>query len=359
MDPWQERIQNRRRIIQQLQAQNAQPYQTQMVSGRVVPFTPGLGMTQLAQSYLYKKQLDQLREDEKEREIQKRGAEEDAINRVMSALQGNAPSDGIGPSMPPDYEKAALLAASPDLSGNRQIQDVTMALLRGKTGSTAKPTTVVGRKSALQIDPGGSFREIPYPESFVPRHTPEEKAEAKELQELAKGRAEKELAKTKSEMALSRKSDQIRMLDESIDKAKEQSGWWTTGVMSQALDWMGGTPQHDLSNTLESIKANIGFDKLQQLREESPTGGALGQVSDRENTLLQAVWGSVKQSQTEKQLDENLDKLKAQVHESWKRIADAYEKDYGKPFFEESGAPDGVDPELWAVMTEEEKSLWK
>jgi hypothetical protein len=55
-----------------------------------------------------------------------------------------------------------------------------------------------------------------------------------------------------------------------------------------------------------TIKANISFDKLQAMREESPTGGALGQVSTFELQNLMAVFGSLEQSQDANELSYNL-----------------------------------------------------
>lgn len=71
-----------------------------------------------------------------------------------------------------------------------------------------------------------------------------------------------------------------------------------------------GSAANDLRATLETVKANVGFDKLQAMREASPTGGALGQVSDFENKLMAAVIGSLDQSQTEAQLRFNLERVK-------------------------------------------------
>lgn len=58
-----------------------------------------------------------------------------------------------------------------------------------------------------------------------------------------------------------------------------------------------------------SIVSNIGFDRLQQMRNDSPTGGALGQVSDTENRLLQAALGSIDLSQSEDQLIRNINRV--------------------------------------------------
>ena len=69
------------------------------------------------------------------------------------------------------------------------------------------------------------------------------------------------------------------------------------------------TDAKSLSNKLRTIQANISFDKLQAMREASPTGGALGQVSTFELQNLMAVFGSLEQSQTTEELEYNLLRL--------------------------------------------------
>jgi hypothetical protein len=59
-----------------------------------------------------------------------------------------------------------------------------------------------------------------------------------------------------------------------------------------------GTPAKAVSAMLNTIKANIGFAELNDMRAASPTGGALGQVSERELMFLQSVIGSLDQSQS-------------------------------------------------------------
>jgi hypothetical protein len=97
-----------------------------------------------------------------------------------------------------------------------------------------------------------------------------------------------------------------------IGRAKELAQDYTvipnTGIGSW-LSIIPGTNAADLDRTLDSIRANVGFGRLQQMRVESPTGGALGQVSDRENKLLQSALGSLEQSQSEGQFMANLNRL--------------------------------------------------
>lgn len=104
-----------------------------------------------------------------------------------------------------------------------------------------------------------------------------------------------------------------RSIDDSLNIIKEGSQNWTTpitGFAGAAAKYVPGSTAYNLSETLNTVKANIGFDKLQQMREASPTGGALGQVSDFENKLLQSTYGSLEQAQGTDQLVRNLFRVK-------------------------------------------------
>lgn len=70
-----------------------------------------------------------------------------------------------------------------------------------------------------------------------------------------------------------------------------------------------GSAETDLVNQINTIKALIGFDQLQQMRDASPTGGALGQVSERELGFLQSVAGSLNINQSSEQLRDNLQRI--------------------------------------------------
>jgi hypothetical protein len=78
------------------------------------------------------------------------------------------------------------------------------------------------------------------------------------------------------------------------------------GPLGAAAARVPGTAAADVQALLTGIEANISFDTLTRMRQASPTGGALGSVTDRELTLLSAAFGSLKQSQTQAQLDYNL-----------------------------------------------------
>lgn len=95
------------------------------------------------------------------------------------------------------------------------------------------------------------------------------------------------------------------VVNDAISRAMPLLNGWTTGIGSY-LKHLPGTDAQKVSNLLATVQANIGFDKLQAMREASPTGGALGQVSERELSFLQGVFGSLEQSQTADELRYNL-----------------------------------------------------
>jgi len=68
-----------------------------------------------------------------------------------------------------------------------------------------------------------------------------------------------------------------------------QSPGTTTGLVGKALGWIPGTSAYNVQKRIDSVKANVGFDKLQAMRDASPTGGALGQVSELELMYLQST----------------------------------------------------------------------
>lgn len=91
-----------------------------------------------------------------------------------------------------------------------------------------------------------------------------------------------------------------------VDKALEQTGFFTTGMLGAASGHVPNTPAYNYQKTLDTIIGNIGFQELQAMREASPTGGALGQVAVRELEMLQSVLSSLDRGQGEAQQRENL-----------------------------------------------------
>jgi hypothetical protein len=93
-----------------------------------------------------------------------------------------------------------------------------------------------------------------------------------------------------------------------------------TGFIGSAMSYVAGSPAHDVASMIEQVEANIGFDRLQKMRDESPTGGALGQVSEMELTLLKSSLASLRQSQSREQFMYNLQRVKEHYQKATQAI---------------------------------------
>lgn len=94
---------------------------------------------------------------------------------------------------------------------------------------------------------------------------------------------------------------------DTISEAKKLTGWTTAGPGGVAAA-LPMTDARELAGKLQTIKANLGFDRLQEMRRNSPTGGALGQVAVQELNALQATVASLDQLQSPAALGRALDK---------------------------------------------------
>lgn len=125
-----------------------------------------------------------------------------------------------------------------------------------------------------------------------------------------------DIERQQAEVAAEGKEEQQKtwnaIVDQEIGRALDIIGnadLPTTGMFGDWLSGVGGTAARDLRALLDTVKANAGFDRLQAMRDASPTGGALGQVSERELAFLQSTIGNLEQSQTAEQLKFNLQRL--------------------------------------------------
>lgn len=100
---------------------------------------------------------------------------------------------------------------------------------------------------------------------------------------------------------------------EDIDRAIgiiNESDWPTTGLFGEALSSLGGTDARDLRGLIDTVRANAGFDRLQAMRDASPTGGALGAINTVELQRLEASIGNLEQSQGKEQVLYNLRRVR-------------------------------------------------
>ena len=187
-------------------------------------------------------------------------------------------------------------------------------------------------KYGAQIPPGG--RPTPAMVADVRQQLMREGPETAYQQKVAEKEAERTVAlpqeARRAQRTLTGLERQWQTVDEDIDRALEliDTGQ-VTGLYSHVAKVKAGTPQFRMQQLLNTIRANIGFDRLQQMRESSPNGAALGQVTEYENRLLQATAGSLEQDLDATTLKYNLLRIKENLRALQDDRRQAYEEDYG------------------------------
>ena len=85
-----------------------------------------------------------------------------------------------------------------------------------------------------------------------------------------------------------------------------------------------GSDAADAAALLNTLKSQVGFSVLQDMRNNSKTGGALGAVSDKENAMLQANLAALEKAQSFEQAQKSLKKIVEYSDQAKGRMLDAY-----------------------------------
>lgn len=120
-----------------------------------------------------------------------------------------------------------------------------------------------------------------------------------------------------------------------IDDADKLIGLTSTGFLGARLRDTEGSKAFDLKSAIETVKSNLGFDRLQQMRDNSPTGGALGAIAVQELTALQSTIANLDPDQSEPQIRASLAKVRKH-YTAWQEaikqaIADEESKGQSSP----------------------------
>jgi hypothetical protein len=117
--------------------------------------------------------------------------------------------------------------------------------------------------------------------------------------------------------------DDRRVLMDRLDQARNDSTKrFATGFMGRLTsgeglpDWspfkgFGGTPGYALDKELVPVRANAFIQNLTNMRQNSPTGGAVGNVTEKEGEKLQSTDGILDVGQPGPQLRREIDATKS------------------------------------------------
>ena len=182
--------------------------------------------------------------------------------------------------------------------------------------------------SVVNVTPGlpGSAETVAE-KTLAPADQPENAAAKTTAVDTAKMNVEKQEKFPKAQAALAALEQQNTVVLSAIDEALANTSSLSAGFGS-VLSGVPTTQAKALKASLDTIKANIGFDKLQDMKNNSPTGGALGPVSNTENTLLQSTIRGLDQGLDPAALKANLEFIKQNIGELATQRRAAFDSDF-------------------------------
>jgi hypothetical protein len=132
-----------------------------------------------------------------------------------------------------------------------------------------------------------------------------------EKDRLAAAKARKDLEDPKDDPNAKAKAEfDNDIVLKNIQRAREQLNGWTTGFGANLAE-VPATRARALRGVLDTVRGNLTFDRLQQMRNESKTGGAVGNASDADMRLLGSTAGSLDQFQSADDIGRVLDDIEA------------------------------------------------
>jgi len=138
----------------------------------------------------------------------------------------------------------------------------------------------------------------------------------------------REAKRPQATLALKTFEDKTSTLEKDINELMNHPGLPSiTGIAAGRLPGITaeGRAAEAIYNRI--VKAG-GFRELQEMRNASPTGGALGQVSNQENTSLQQTFAAIDRTQEAKDIKKQLGKALDELRASKQRVREAFDMTY-------------------------------
>jgi hypothetical protein len=120
--------------------------------------------------------------------------------------------------------------------------------------------------------------------------------------------AREDSAEAKMQLQHEARWAQVREMDKFNNAVRQVSrsigltDWTTTGLIGAMMRGIPGTDARNLAEMLKTQQASIAFQTLVEMRQASTTGGALGNVSNREIELLYSSFGALDPNMSDEEL---------------------------------------------------------
>lgn len=314
-DPTQEaEIKRRRRMAEMLQMQG-QPSQTQVVSGYAVPQS---GLEQLVRGLSTGIGAYQ-------------GARADVMEQEQ-AKQKQQLADALMKASTRE-EAAGIMAQDPSMmgeafrmkfpAGDAMPSNVQEYNFYNQLSPEEKENYLRVKRATPYLDIGGQLVQ-PSPLTGKPMTTLEKTITP---QDEAKSKQTMLQEKQRALSAIRENAQTSKKIAEVLENKSGIAG--ITGLSSILLNRPGSASANAQAD-IDTLKARSAFGALQEMRMNSPTGGALGQVAVQELEMLKNAEASLQNAQSEEEFTKSLEDYKMALGVADKAIKDAYYARYNE-----------------------------
>jgi hypothetical protein len=275
----------------QRQAEEERKQLASIYSAAVDPRATPQQISQAVQQLLEKGQTTQAlalaqeartRMSEKEEQGRERGAQ-GALQFITQGAMRGIPLQSDKDEVP-DLQEAVQSALALGVEQNEIIAAYESGLAKPEDIYKVVGNRIFNTKTGDYIEPDeaaeslsvGDLQKVATPESIIKYLKSGEKSDLKAIQE--------------EEDSTEQIASQLFLLDNTLNTVKEAAGL-AEEVYPLFYDLAKFAPTTDarkLNNRVDTLKSTLAFDRLQKMRDESKTGGALGNVSNVELGLLGA-----------------------------------------------------------------------
>jgi len=183
----------------------------------------------------------------------------------------------------------------------------------------------------VQFDAGG--KEIArFNIGLAPQDEPANIAAAEEAQETARLKTQRVFDAGGAQGTLNVVQASADTMISAIDKILEHPGLATATGLSGTIDprnIIPGRPASDVRILINQLKDRIFVESLNNMRAASPTGGAVGQVSDREGNRLENMMGALSRNLSDEEFINQLKLIKETTVNMRTLSQEAFDGEFG------------------------------
>ena len=285
------------------------------------------------------------------------GAENTGLAEKLQAYTDMLVQSGLTPEqiipLQDAYEKALGVQSTPEMAaGDTPAAAAAPAAgpIRTPTSAEKKIAETAGTGTMGTLTPEQVVAEGLPPGTFAQRNTLTGEikvgpaaAQTEPGSMTAAQREKLRVSANKAKTAVKGTSDELERMRKAVQllKNNEEGLKRITGLYSM-LPNIPGSKAANAQADLDALKSQIGFAVLQKMRQNSPTGGALGNVSDKEGARLEQNLASLDNAQSYEQMVERLDQIISYVDESKSLLQTAYDEQFGEAEAGEAPATSGT-----------------